>query len=99
MPELLARLALFVGVDSGLTYMADALGIPLVSVAGPADMQDARPLGRHATILKRDLPCAPCSHYFRAPYACRIGTRECIKDITAEEISTAALKTLEGQAP
>lgn len=94
LPALLARLSLFVGVDSGLTYMADALGIPLVSVAGPADMADARPLGAQAVIIRRDLPCAPCSHYFLAPYACRIGTRACILEITAAEIITAGLQLL-----
>ncbi|MDP2795548.1 MAG: glycosyltransferase family 9 protein [Sulfurisoma sp.] len=94
MPALLARLTLFIGVDSGLTYMADALPIPLVSVAGPADMEDARPLNSNARILRRPLPCVPCSHYFHAPYNCAIGTRACIVDVTVDEISAAALQLL-----
>jgi ADP-heptose:LPS heptosyltransferase len=99
LPALLARLSLFVGVDSGLTYMADAQGIPLVSVAGPADMGDARPLGLRAVIIRRELPCAPCSHYFRAPYACAIGTRACIMEVPAADIVDAACRLLEGIAP
>ena len=95
LPALMKRLSLFVGVDSGLTYMADALGIPLVSMAGPADMLDARPINPRAVIIRRDLPCAPCSHYFRAPYACRIGTRACITEVKAEEIVDAACRLLE----
>lgn len=98
LPALLARLSLFVGVDSGLTYMADALDIPLVSVAGPADMSDARPLGARAIVIHRELPCAPCSHYFRAPYACAIGTRACIAEVTSQEIVAAACRLLEGGA-
>ena len=94
MPALLARLALFIGVDSGLTYMADALPIPLVSVAGPADMEDARPLNPNALIISRQLPCAPCSHYFHAPYNCAISTRACIVEVTVNEISAAALQLL-----
>lgn len=99
MPALLARLDLFIGVDSGLTYMADALSLPLVSVAGPADMEDARPLNPDARILRRALPCAPCSHYFHAPYGCRIGTRACITDISATEIVAAALRLPQGRRP
>lgn len=99
LPALIARLSLFVGVDSGLTYMADALGIALVSVAGPADMADARPLGAQAVIIRRDLPCAPCSHYFLAPYDCRIGTRACIAEVGAGEIVTAGLQLLRGLRP
>jgi ADP-heptose:LPS heptosyltransferase len=94
LPALMSGLAIFVGVDSGLTYMADALGIPLVSVAGPADMADARPLGPRAVILRRDLPCAPCSHYFLAPYDCRIGTRACVTEVSAGEIVSAARRLL-----
>lgn len=95
LPELLARLALFIGVDSGVTYMADAAGTPLLSVAGPCNMQETRPLGREVIILQRaDLPCAPCAHIFNAPYACRVGTRACVEDISAAEIAGAALELL-----
>lgn len=95
LPELLQRLALFIGVDSGVTYMADAVGTPLVSVAGPCNMQETRPLGREVIILQRaDLPCAPCAHIFHAPYTCRVGTRACVEGISAAEIAEAALALL-----
>lgn len=38
LPVLLGALDCFVGVDSGATYMADALGVPVVD--GPADADD-----------------------------------------------------------
>jgi ADP-heptose:LPS heptosyltransferase len=92
LPALLQRLTVFIGVDSGVTYMADALNLPIVSVAGPVDMQETRPLGNHVIILQRtDLPCAPCSHTFDAPYTCRVGTRACIEGIDARQIAEAAL--------
>ena len=90
LPALLSRLDLFVGVDSGLTYIADALEVPLVSVAGPCNMKETGPVGPRARIVQHALPCAPCAHIFRAPYACRIGTRECIRDVGTEEIMRAA---------
>lgn len=95
LPVLLTRLSLFIGVDSGITYMADALSVPLVTVAGPCNMQETRPLGKNAIILQRtELPCVPCAHIFNAPYTCRIGTRACIEGISAVEIAEAALALL-----
>lgn len=104
LPELLQRLALFIGVDSGITYMADAVGTPLVSVAGPCNMQETRPLGRKVIVLQRsDLPCAPCAHIFNAPYTCRVGTRACVEGVSATEIAQAVRALLpfaeEGRLP
>ena len=92
LPALLQQLTVFIGVDSGVTYMADAVGVPLVSIAGPCNMQETRPLGKRVIILQRaDLPCAPCAHIFHAPYTCRVGTRACIEGIDARQIAHAAL--------
>ena len=94
LPALLGNLTLYIGVDSGVTYMADALNIPLIDISGPADMQDQRPIGKHAAIIQSDVSCAPCSHSFNAPYQCRIGSRDCIMSITPEQIFQAGLKSL-----
>ncbi|TAN45278.1 MAG: glycosyltransferase family 9 protein [Nitrospirae bacterium] len=94
LPGLIAKLAVFVGVDTGIAYMADALSIPVIDMAGPSDMQDQRPTGAKAVIIKKELPCVPCSHSFKSPYECEIGTRECIEDIVPEEIVAAVLKTI-----
>jgi ADP-heptose:LPS heptosyltransferase len=87
LPALLERLSLFIGVDTGLTYMADALSIPLINIAGPSDMKDQRPTGENAVIIQKiNMPCVPCSHAFEAPYYCKINTRECIVSVAADEI-------------
>lgn len=78
LPSLLAALDCFVGVDSGATYMADALGVPVVDFMGPADAGDQRPTGARAVVIRSAEPCAPCSHTFDAPYRCHLGTRACI---------------------
>jgi ADP-heptose:LPS heptosyltransferase len=81
LPILLGALDCFVGVDSGATYMADALGVPVVDFMGPADDQDQRPIGHAAVVIRSAEPCAPCSHAFDAPYACHLGTRACIEKL------------------
>lgn len=99
LPALIARLNGFVGVDSALTYMADALGIPLVSVAGPCNMRETRPIGKDAIIIQRQLPCLPCAHIFRTPNTCRVGTLACIRDITATEVVTAICEAMGPRQP
>ncbi len=81
LPVLLGALDCFVGVDSGATYMADALGVPVVDFMGPADDRDQRPIGNKAVVIRSAEPCAPCSHAFDAPYACHLGTRACIANL------------------
>lgn len=81
LPSLLAGLDCFVGVDSGATYIADALGVPVVDFMGPADADDQRPIGIDAVVVRSCEPCAPCSHAFDAPYQCHLGTRACISTL------------------
>lgn len=90
LPALLERLSLFIGVDSGITYMADALDLPIVSIAGPAEMEDQRPTGSKVVIVRKKFDCSPCVHPFRAPFDCATGTRQCIETVPVDEILDAA---------
>lgn len=94
LPALLQRLEIYVGVDSGITYLAEASGVNVVDVMGPADADDQRPTGANAVIFRSDLPCAPCSHAFKAPYRCAIGTIECIKAFDISAVSAVVTKCL-----
>lgn len=97
LPALLKRLSLYVGVDSGITYLAEASGVPVVDIMGPADACDQRPTGPHALVLSPNVPCAPCSHAFHAPYRCAVGTRVCIKEVDMEWVVREAIALLERQ--
>ena len=99
LPSLLATLDCFVGVDSGATYMADALGVPVVDFMGPADAADQRPIGVQAIVVRSDQPCAPCSHAFDAPYRCHLGTRACIAEVPLASIIASVVKTLPATMP
>lgn len=95
LPALIEKLRLFIGVDTGITYMADALNIPLINIAGPANMEDQRPTGQKVKIIQRkNLPCVPCSHAFKSPYYCKMNTRQCIESISVEEIIDATRRLL-----
>ncbi|MBI4838985.1 MAG: glycosyltransferase family 9 protein [Nitrospirae bacterium] len=94
LPALIERLLLFIGVDTGIAYMADALSVPVIDIAGPSDMDDQRPTGSNCIIIKKDLPCIPCSHAFSAPYSCKRGDRLCITSVSAAEIVEAVKRFL-----
>jgi len=87
LPAVIKGLSLMIGVDTGLVYMADALGVPVIDIAGPCDMRDQRPTGERAQIIqRRDIECVPCSHTFRAPYKCRFGDSRCVSGITVADV-------------
>ena len=94
LPALIENLSLFIGVDTGITYMADALLIPIIDIAGPSDMSDQRPLGKKTRIIQKDISCVPCSHAFKSPYSCKRGDRICITSVDVSEIIEAAKKLL-----
>jgi ADP-heptose:LPS heptosyltransferase len=98
LPSLLAGLNCFLGVDSGATYMADALGVPVVDFMGPADADDQRPIGSRAVVVRSTEPCAPCSHAFDAPYRCHLGTRACIKNAPIELLNGVVIKILTSES-
>lgn len=86
LPALLQQCDVYLGVDSGITYMADALGVPLVSVAGPCNMKETRPTNPRAVVIQKIPSCAPCAHIFRAPYRCATGDLACLRSIQPGEV-------------
>ncbi len=94
LPALIEQLAVFIGVDSGVTYMADTLGIPMVYLPGPANPKDQGPIRAKRITLEKSLPCAPCSRVFVTPKTCAIGTHDCIASFTAGDIHSAAMSLL-----
>lgn len=94
LPALIERLSLLIGVDTGIIYMANALNIPVIDIAGPSDMEDQRPTGEKVIIIQKKLACAPCSHAFKAPYSCDYLNRKCITDIMVMDVFESALLLL-----
>lgn len=94
LPAMIERFSVFVGVDSGVTYMADTLGVPMVYLPGPANAKDQGPIKARRITLEKPLPCAPCSRVFVTPKTCATGTHECIAAFSAESIHEAIVSLL-----
>ena len=86
---LLKQCALFVGNDNGPMHMAAAVGTPVVALFGPSDPAEWGPRGSPAEILYKGLDCRRCFHP-----ACERGELSCMKQISVEEVFTAAMRLL-----
>ena len=66
--------------DSGPMHLAAALDVPMVAIFGPTDHVAWHPLSENASIVRRDMPCWPCS-----AHKCKIGW-ECTKKLPVEPV-------------
>ena len=93
LPSLIKRFNLFISVDTGPVYIADALKIPLIDITGPCDPREQPPLGNHAVLVT-----APLGHPYSSFVMKRAGTPEkhaaAVDSITPEMVLAAAEKLL-----
>lgn len=89
---LIARCDLFLSNDSGLMHLAAALGVPVVAIFGPTNPQATGPRGPRTRVLSHHFDCAPC-----LARHCPRGDQACMKAVTVQEVSQAALELLTEQ--
>jgi len=82
--------------DSGPMHMAVALDRPVVSIFGPTDALWIGPYRRPDSVLRADLPCAPC--YLRQLSHCHHG-HACMGEIGAADVIERMETTLAAARP
>jgi lipopolysaccharide heptosyltransferase I len=75
------RMALLVSCDSGPLHLAAALGIPTVSIFGPTDPKRNGAYGVDHEAVYKVLSCSFCWKK-----TCPLGTQECMKQVTTDEV-------------
>lgn len=71
---LLSQARLFIGVDSGLLHLANALRVPAIGLFGPTDPVCFMPPDRLDRALSNaSLPCIGCHHHSEGPLHWRTG--------------------------
>jgi len=90
LPALLKRMKLFIAVDCGPLYMADAVGTPVIDIVGPHDIKEQAPSGPKHKIIQKNLPCAPCSFIFIGSRVCKGENLRCLTEVTPQEVFEAA---------
>jgi ADP-heptose:LPS heptosyltransferase len=85
---LVSRAAKIIGFDTGLTHIAEAFNVPIVSIWGGTvpGLLGVQPYKvKEAIVAGIDLPCRPCSK-FGLP-ACPLGHFKCMYDIPEGQIT------------
>jgi len=85
---LISHTDLFITNDSGPMHIANALKIPVIAIFGPTDPSLTGPFQEPAAVIKKDVPCWPCS-YRECPFDHR-----CMINIDPEEVFEACQKFL-----
>jgi len=91
---LIRRADLLVSGDTGPLHVAAAVGTRVVGLYGSVSTERSRPIGEGHVVLKRELWCLPCEEK-----VCPLGTTQCMKDITPEEVLGEVRKALDAVAP
>lgn len=81
--SLIKRCHAYVTPDSAPMHIAAAVKTPFVALFGPTNAIRHLPPADCFSVLKKDLPCAPC---YNARH-CKIQTHACMNDITPEEVA------------
>jgi len=87
--SLIVHAGLFISNDSGPMHLANALKVPVVAIFGPTDPAITGPFQEPAAVIKKEVPCWPCS-YRECPFDHR-----CMMNIDVEEVYQACQKFLE----
>jgi heptosyltransferase-2 len=88
----------FVGNDSGLMHLAEAVGTPVVALFGPTVEEFGYyPSLPSSKVIERGISCRPCSRNGSRP--CPKGTQECLRDIPIEPVAEAFDDLVENRGP
>ena len=77
----------FISNDSGVMNLANALGIPVLSLFAPTDVETRKPLAIHNIAVSAARDCAPCE--VKNPRSFKDGRCNCIASITVDEVLSA----------
>jgi len=90
LPALMKRLDLFISVDTGSVYIADALGVTTIDISGPCAIETQAPT-KGVIIRNEAVRCMPCSFIMNAPRICHFANYEyeCTDTITVEGVLSA----------
>jgi len=87
----ISKCDLFLTNDSGPMHIASALGISLVAIFGPTDVESTSPIGGVFKIVSSNEPCAPCMER-----SCPLKHHNCMKNVSIDMV-VKELHKLEGE--
>jgi heptosyltransferase-2 len=83
-----------IGNDSGMNHIAEAYGVPCLTLFGPTDpLFGFAPHGSSSRFISKDLNCKPCSTTGKK--ACHRDRLYCMEEISVEEVFSTFIKMME----
>ena len=84
---------ILLGNDGGLLHIADAIGLPTISVFGPSRFAKWGSVNSRSIAFETEMDCRPClrSYMGEVPQKCWKGTTECLTQISP----VAVMRTVE----
>ena len=89
LPYLIKKFDLFISVDVGPLYFANALNIPVVDIIGPGDVLAQPPIYEKCEAVVKDIYCQPCSFTPASVRFCKEGHLRCLKETTVKDVEQA----------
>ena len=96
---LLEQADVMVTGDTGPMHVAAAVGTPIVAVFGPSDPRRYAPRGALDTVVRVDLPCAPCNRIRLPPARCTGVIPDCLALVPADRVYQAVAGILDQCRP
>lgn len=81
-PPLIGGCTLFLTSDSGLGHIADAIGVPVVTIFGPSNPKRTAPFRNRGYVIYKNLNCSPCYGLG----GCKFSVRKCLEEISVKEV-------------
>ena len=92
--SLLSPARLCIGNDSGMNHIAEAYGVPCVTLFGPTDSRFGfAPHGSKSCFLEKELFCRPCSTTGKDP--CYRDRHYCMEEISIMDVMKNVEEVLE----
>src|SRR3989338_1887497 len=83
--SILEKCSLYIGNDSGITHLASAVGIPVIAIFGPTNVNVWKPTGNNIRIIYKEISCSPC----RREKMSSCAQQKCIELIDVNEVFEA----------
>jgi len=94
--SILSRAKICIGNDSGMNHIAEASGVPVVTIFGPTDPKFGfAPHGTSSRYVSRDMFCKPCSTTGKK--TCWRERQFCMEEIRPDEVFTLSQEILEAR--
>lgn len=91
--SVLAHATCCIGNDSGMNHIAEAYGVPCLTLFGPTDPRFGfAPHGSSSRFISKEMFCKPCSTTGKTP--CYRDRHYCMEEISVDEVIVNALEML-----